>query len=54
MNNNKRNILVNILVICLYFLWPYFLNSIIQLEVQANSYEKLIVEGEMNSDSTSY
>lgn len=28
MNNKKKRILVNLLVICLYFIWPYFLNSI--------------------------
>jgi len=28
---NKKNILINILVICLYFMWPYFLNSVTNL-----------------------
>ena len=31
MNNKKKKILINILVICLYFIWPYFLNSITNL-----------------------
>ena len=31
MNIRKRNILINILVIILYFLWPYFLGSITNL-----------------------
>lgn len=31
MNIKKRNILINILVISLYFLWPYFLDSIVGL-----------------------
>jgi len=28
MNDNKRTKLINILVICLYFIWPYFLSAI--------------------------
>lgn len=31
MNKTKKQILVNLLVICLYFIWPYFLNSITNL-----------------------
>lgn len=31
MNNRKKKILINILVICLYFIWPYFLSSITNL-----------------------
>ena len=31
MNIKKRNILINILVIILYFLWPYFLGSVTNL-----------------------
>lgn len=31
MNNNKKKTLVNILVICLYFIWPYFLSTFINL-----------------------
>jgi len=31
MNNKKKKILVNLLVICLYFIWPYFLSSITNL-----------------------
>lgn len=31
MNNKKKRTLINILVICLYFMWPYFLNSITNL-----------------------
>lgn len=31
MNKEKQKKLVNILVICLYFLWPYLLNGIINL-----------------------
>lgn len=31
MNNREKNIIVNILVICLYFIWPYFVNSILYL-----------------------
>lgn len=28
MNDNKRTKLINILVICLYFIWPYFLSAV--------------------------
>ena len=31
MNKSKKQILINLLVICLYFIWPYFLNSITSL-----------------------
>jgi len=31
MNNRKKKILINLLVICLYFIWPYFLSSITNL-----------------------
>lgn len=31
MNNKRKKILINILVICLYFIWPYFLNSFTNL-----------------------
>ena len=31
MVNNKKNNLINILVICLYFIWPYFLEAITSL-----------------------
>lgn len=31
MNKNKKQILINLFVICLYFIWPYFLNSITSL-----------------------
>lgn len=31
MNNRKNRLLINILVICLYFIWPYFLSSITNL-----------------------
>lgn len=31
MEKSKKSILINILVICLYFLWPYFFNSITDL-----------------------
>jgi len=31
MNKSKKLILINLLVICLYFIWPYFLGSIIGL-----------------------
>lgn len=31
MNKEKKIILVNLLVICLYFIWPYFLNSFTSL-----------------------
>lgn len=28
MNNKKKKILINLLVICLYFIWPYLINSV--------------------------
>ena len=31
MNNKKKRLLINILVICLYFIWPYFLGNITDL-----------------------
>lgn len=31
MNKTKKQILINLLVICLYFIWPYFLNSLTNL-----------------------
>ena len=31
MNNKEKKVLINILVICLYFIWPYFLGAITNL-----------------------
>ena len=37
MKNERKILIINILVICLYFLWPYFLNTLMGLFNMSNS-----------------
>lgn len=42
MNKTKKQILINLLVICLYFIWPYFLNSVIGL-LKVSAFSNLFI-----------